>query len=174
MDAAEEEKYFDRIDQQIFQLKHVAHNWLRSIEGQASIRPPSTRSGRSQKTHRSSSTTSSKSMAEMAITEKIKVAELEAQADFHEERVSAESALKRLKLAEKIHAGKMRAKIYEEDASTPLQVSSNLRNERIMNGERDDSPTLTTSEHQRQQRTSTATHVKVTPHKKSHHSKMPS
>ena len=28
MDAAEEEKYFVRIDQQIFQLKHVAHNWL--------------------------------------------------------------------------------------------------------------------------------------------------
>ena len=72
MDAAEEDKYFDRIDQQIFQLKHVAHNWLRSIEGQAFIRPPSTGSGRSKKTHRSSSTTSSKSMAEMAIAEKIK------------------------------------------------------------------------------------------------------
>ena len=64
LDAAEEEKYFDRIDQQMFKLKHVAHNWLRSIEGQASIRPPSTGSGRSRKTHRSSSATSSKSMAE--------------------------------------------------------------------------------------------------------------
>ena len=32
MDATEEDKYLNGINQQIFQLKHVAHNWLRSIE----------------------------------------------------------------------------------------------------------------------------------------------
>ena len=72
-------------------------------------------------------------MVEMAITEKVKVAELEAQAHFYGKRVSAESAPKRLKIAEKIHAAKMRANIHEEVAFTPLQSTSNLRKQ-TMNG----------------------------------------
>ena len=127
MDSTEEQNYFNK------------------------IRPPSTQSGRSQTSHQSNSSTSSKSMAEKAIAEKIRVAELEAQANFHEKRISTESALQKLKIAEEILASRLQANIYEEAAIQTLQPTSALQNKNSVNTDCDNPAKVVRGDLQTQQ-----------------------
>ena len=79
------------------------------------------------------------SMEKKAIAEKIRVAELEVQTKFQQEKVFIESKLKLLKIAEEIQVCKMRANIYEEAANlTPHQESSSTQIRRKVTGGQDD------------------------------------
>ena len=116
----DEARYFERIDEEVFQLKQQAHNWTRDLEGRSSSQPASrTPSVKSQISRRSSrcSVYSTSSFKERMVEEKIKIAELETEASLQRERESVRSAIARLDLEEEIRVRKATAHILEE-AST--------------------------------------------------------
>ena len=121
----DEARYFERIDEEVFQLKQQAHNWTRDLEGRSSSQPaPRTPSVKGQISRRSSrcSVSSTSSFKERMVEEKIKIAELETKASLQRERESVRSAIARLDLEEEIRVRKATAHILEE-ASTQQQPS---------------------------------------------------
>ena len=125
-----EEDWFDTIDEEVFTQKHKIHNWMRSCEEDDKR---SEKSGRSRKSsskgsHKSSdkgskkslkSSSSGKSSAkssveQMAIEDKLKMAELMAEASFMEEKHAALLIAEKLKQEEELAKLKARSKIFEE------------------------------------------------------------
>ena len=84
-----EELWFIDIDEKVFSYKHKVHNWLRKRDGMQSS--SCSRSTSSTSSSRSSSSKSSKpSTKERAIEEKVRLADLQAEASFMQKKRFAE------------------------------------------------------------------------------------
>ena len=119
-DRAADDDYFAEIDETVFVFKHKARNWVKEME-QYGKRKSNSSSEDSKSYKSKQSGVSSKgsiksrtSIAERAIEEKIKLAELIAEATFLDKRHEAERLAGRLKLEEEMAKTQARAKIYEE------------------------------------------------------------
>ena len=130
-EQANEEDHFEDVDQRVFIFKHKVRNWLKDAEDEYDKRSKS--SGRSSKARsskestrssRSSKASSSRSLEAdslkskvsskaKAIEEKVKIAELLAEAEFMEKRRMIEMEAERLHIQEKVVKAQAKFKIYE-------------------------------------------------------------
>ena len=119
-----EDMWFSEIDDKVFAFKHRIHNWLKEGEKlvkfeskSKSSRKSSKSSGsKSSKSNSTSSSRSSKlSAKEKAIQEKVRVAELQAEASFMKKKRDAEWQAESLRLEEEMAKARARVKIYEHE-----------------------------------------------------------
>ena len=131
-EQANEEDHFEDVDQRVFIFKHKVRNWLKDAEDEYDKRSKSsgrsskarsskesTRSSRSSKasSSRSSEADSLKSKVSSkakAIEEKVKIAELLAEAEFMEKKWMIEMQAERLHMQEKVAKAQAKFKIYED------------------------------------------------------------
>ena len=115
----------------VFSFKHRVYNWVRENEENKKASPKSSTKSRS--SDRSSglrSTSSSKSSTkERAIKEKLKMAELMAEASFIEKKRTSRYQAEKLELKEKVAKSKAKVKVFEEleQSTTTLKMSFALR-----------------------------------------------
>ena len=125
-----EELWFIDIDEKVFSFKDKVHNWLREgneiqrIEKKS--RSSCSRSTSSKSSSRSSSSKSSKlSTKERAMEEKVRLADLQAEATFMQKKRYAELQAESLQIEEEMAKAQARVKIYEEeniDQKVPLKT----------------------------------------------------
>ena len=114
----------------MFSFKHKVHNWLREGDEIQRIEKKSrsscSRSTSSKSSCRSSSSKSSKlSTKERSIEEKVRLADLQAEATFMQKKRYAELQAKSLQIEEEMAKAQARVKIYEEeniDQKVPLKT----------------------------------------------------
>ena len=112
-----EELWFTDIDEKVFSFKHKIHNWLREGDEMQRIEKKSrsscSRSTSSKSSSRSSSSKSSKlSTKERAIEEKVRLADLQAEATFMKKKRYAELQAELLGIEEEMAKAQARVKIY--------------------------------------------------------------
>ena len=128
-EQANEEDHFEDVDQRVFIFKHKVRNWLKDAEdecdkkssGRISKARSSKESTRSSRSSQASSSRSSEadslkskvSSKAKAIQEKVKIAELLAEAEFMEKKRMIEMEAERLHIQEKVAKAQARFKIYE-------------------------------------------------------------
>ena len=125
-----EELWFTDIDEKVFSFKHKIHNWLREGDEMQRIEKKSrsscSRSTSSKSSSRSSSSKSSRlSNKERAIEEKVRLADLQAEATFMQKKRYAELQAESLRIEEEMAKAKARVKIYEGeniDQKVPLKT----------------------------------------------------
>ena len=100
--------WFNSIDQKVFSFKHKVHNQLKE-EDKEQKRDHSSRSSA-----RSSSSKSKSSTQEKVVEEKLRVAELIAEASFMKKKRDAEYQAEALMMEEKLAKARARAKAYDE------------------------------------------------------------
>ena len=113
-----EELWSTDIDEKLFSFKHKIHNWLREGDEMQRIekkpRSSCSRSTSSKSSPRSSSSKSSKlSTKERAIEEKVRLADLQAEATFMQKKRYAELQAESLRIEEEMAKAQARATIYE-------------------------------------------------------------
>ena len=117
----DDKKWFDDIDADMLVFKQKIHNWIREAEHdrdaelkeKASVKSKrSSKSSSKSSGSRSSSTRSSRS--EKALMEKLRMAELKAEAEFMEKRQSAEFKAQKLKIEEQYAKSQARMRILED------------------------------------------------------------
>ena len=125
-----EELWFTDIDEKVFSFKHKVHNWLREGDEIQRIEKKSrsscSRSTSSKSSSRSSSSKSSKlSTKERVIEEKVRLADLQAEATFMQKKRYAELQAESLRIEEEMAKAQARVKIFEEeniDQKVPLKT----------------------------------------------------
>ena len=127
-----DEEWFDEVDHNICIFKQKIHRWIKVAESERKANLSSRRShvsggsGRSSSKHSSNSNRSSKSSREeRALPEKIKMAEVMAEAKYMEERQSLVFQTERLKVAEEMAKTKARVQILEEPCVEILRTKRN-------------------------------------------------
>jgi len=106
-----EEEWFESLDKDVFNFKHMVHNWLKEAEQERSVTASSKKSIKSSPSGGSSvSHTSKKSVLQKVMEEKMKLAELDAEASLIEQKQEVE----RLQMTEKVAKAKTRAKVMTE------------------------------------------------------------
>ena len=109
--------WFDDIDEKVFSFKHKMHNWLKEEEKEHK------RDHSSRSSTRSSSSKSKSSTREKAVEEKLRVAELIAEASFMKKRKDAEyQAEAPLRMEEELAKARARAKVYDDMEGTDLGI----------------------------------------------------
>ena len=111
--------WFDDIDQKVFSFKHKMHNWLKK-EDKEYKRDHSSRSST-----RSGSSKSKSSTREKAVKEKLRVAELIAEASFTKKKRDAEYQAKALRMEEELAKARTRAKVYDDMEGIHLKIGKN-------------------------------------------------
>ena len=110
----DDDLWFDEVDQKIFTFKHSVHDYLRENEEVMSRRSGSSRKAKSSTSSSSSkSRKSGKSIREQVITEKMKLAQLEALASFRNQQKTKKLAVKEMKLEEELVKAKAWVKVIE-------------------------------------------------------------
>ena len=112
----EDGNWFDKVDQNIFTFKHFVHNYIQDNEENRSRK--SSKSSESKKSSVSSgsrSSGSSTSIKEQAIKEKMRLADLMAEASYMKQKKLQEFIVEELKIKMEIEQAKARAKIMEEE-----------------------------------------------------------
>ena len=108
-------QWFEDGGKMVFSFKHV-YSWVR--ENEESKKPSSKSSAKSRSSGRSSGTrltsSSKSSTKERAIKEKLKMAELMAEALFIEKKHTSRHQAERLELEEKLAKSKAKVKVFEE------------------------------------------------------------
>ena len=97
-DQYTDELWFEHIDQKVFSFKHKVHNLLREVEKQDKSGRSSKSSSKSNSKSSSSRSSKRSSTKEIAVAEKLKVAELMAEASFIQKRREAELQAEALKV----------------------------------------------------------------------------
>ena len=121
-----EEDWFDRIDENVCTHKHKIHNWIRTceVDDRKSEKSGSSKRSSSKSSHKSSDRGSKKSsksekspklsVKQMAIEDKLKMAQLMVEASYMEEKQSALFKAQKLKQEEELAKLKARSKIFDE------------------------------------------------------------
>ena len=125
-----EELWFTDIDEKVFSFKHKIHNSLREGDEmqrtEKKSRSSCSRSTSSKTSSRSSSSKSSRlSNKERAIEEKVRLADLQAEATFMQKKRYAELQAESLRIEEEMAKAQARVKVYEEentDHKVPLKT----------------------------------------------------
>ena len=123
--ANEEDDWFETVDEVVFTQKHKIYNWIKEVEddnkSRSSRSSSKKSSGRSSKKSSSSSKTKSSrsslektSVRERALEEKLKMAELLAEASFTEEKHAAIFNAEKLRQTEELAKLKARSQIFDE------------------------------------------------------------
>ena len=115
----QDDEWFDEIDSQVFSFKRKIHAWLRDVSekkqssrsSSKGSRSSSSKSGKSKSSKDSRETKSSK---EKEIKDKIKVAELMAEAELLEEKQILETEARKLKIKEELAKAKARLSGYHD------------------------------------------------------------
>ena len=126
-DNCTKELWFTDIDEKVFSFKHKIHNWLREGDEMQRIEKKSrsscSRSASSKSSSRSSSSKSSRlSNKERAIEEKVRLADLQAEATFMQKKRYAELQAESLRIEEEMAKAQARVKINEGE-NTDQKVS---------------------------------------------------
>ena len=129
-DKYTEELWFTDIDKKMFSFKRKVHNWLREGDEIQRIEKKSrslcSRSTSSKSSSRSSSSKSWKlSTKERVIEEKVRLADLQAEATIKQKKRHAELQAESLRIEEEMAKALARVKIYEEeniDQKVPLKT----------------------------------------------------
>ena len=108
--------WFGDIDQKVFSFKHKVHNWLK--EGEKEHK----RNHSSRSSTRSSSSKSKSSTRGKAVEEKLRVAELIAEASFMKKKRDAEYQAEALRMEEELAKARARAKVYDDMEGTDLGI----------------------------------------------------
>ena len=122
--------WFTDLDEKVFSFKHKIHNWLRQGDEIQRIHKKSrlscSRSTSSKSSYRSSSSKSLKlSTKERAIEEKVRLADLQAEATFMQKKRYAELQAESFLIEEEMAKAQARVKIYEGeniDQTVPLKT----------------------------------------------------
>ena len=124
-----EELWFTDIDEKVFSFKHKVHNWLKEGDDtqrtENKSRSSCSRSTSSKSSSRSTSSKSSKlSTKERAIEEKVRLADIQAEATLMQKKRYAELQAESLRIEEEMAKAQARVKIYEEniDQKVPLKT----------------------------------------------------
>ena len=125
-----DELWFTDIDEKVFSFKRKVHNWLREGDEIQRIEKKSrsscSRSTSSKSSSRSSSSKSSKvSTKERVIEEKVRLADLQAEATFMQKKRYEELQAESLRIEEEMAKPQARVKIFEEeniDQKVPLKT----------------------------------------------------
>ena len=107
---------FDNIDQKVFSFKHKVHNWLKEEEKEHK------RDHSSRSSTRSSSSKFKSSTREKAVEEKLRVAELIAEASFMKKKKDAEYQAEALRMEEELAKARARAKVYDDMEGIDLGI----------------------------------------------------
>ena len=111
-----EEDCFDDLDQDVFNLKHREHSWLKEAAHKSSKSSRCSRSKRSSSSRSSASNKSSGSSRSSTklklLKEKARIAELEAEATLLMEQQKAETQAKMFQLQREVVRAKARAQVY--------------------------------------------------------------
>ena len=134
----QDDEWFDEIDAQAFSFKRKIHAWLRDVsEKKQSLRSSSkgsrsssSKSGRSKSSKSSRETKSSK---EKEIEDKIKVAELMAEAELLEEKQILETEARKLKIKEELAKAKARLSAYDNIPVDDIQIKQENAQQRWEN-----------------------------------------
>ena len=118
----DDEKWFDDIDADILVFKQKIHNWIKEAEQERDAEMKEKASVKLKKSHKSSSrsSTSSRSSStkssrsDRALKEKLKMAELQAAAEFMEKRQAAEFKAQKFKIEEQYAKSQARMRILED------------------------------------------------------------
>ena len=114
-----DEEWFEEVDEHVFTFKHKVYNWLKEAETERSAKKAYSKKGSkstscgSRKTKSSNSSGSSRCSKERAMEEKVKLAQLMAEAEFMQQRQMAENQAEQLRVQEKLAKAKARSEIYE-------------------------------------------------------------
>ena len=115
----EDEVWFDKLDENVCTFKHKVHNWLKQGE-KSLVERESKRSsfGKKSDSSRSSlesdrSRSSNSSTKERAIAERIRIAELKAEASFVERKHATEYEAEAPRIQEQMAKAEARAKVFE-------------------------------------------------------------
>ena len=108
--------WFDDIDQKVFSFKHKVHNWLKEEEKEYK------KDHSSRSSIKSSSSKSKSSTREKAVEEKLRVAELIAEASFMKKRKDAEYQAEALRMEEELAKARARAKVYDDMEGIDLGI----------------------------------------------------
>ena len=130
----EDDEWFDDFDNQVCTFKRKVHNWLKDVEERRS--KGSSKSSRSIKSKsskcssKSSKSRSSKSSHEREVEDKVKMAELMAEAEFLEQRQLLQNQAETLKVQQELAKAKARVAAYGqsnliEDNDTELRINQN-------------------------------------------------
>ena len=114
-DQYTEELWLEDIDQKVFFFKHKVPNWLREVEEQDITGRSSKSSSRSSSKSSSSRSSKRSSRKEVAVTEKLKVAELMAEASFIQKRREAELHREALKVEQELAKAQEKVKILDKE-----------------------------------------------------------
>ena len=101
-DQYTDELWSEDIDQKVFSFKHKVHNWLREVEKQDRLGRSSKSSSKSSLKASSSRSSKRSSTKENAFAEKLKVAELMAEASFIQKRREAELQAEALRVEQEL------------------------------------------------------------------------
>ena len=111
--------WFGDIDQKVFFFKHRWHNWLKEDEKEHK------RDHSSRSSTRSSSSKSKSSSREKAVEEKLRVAELIAEASFMKKKRGAEYQAETLTMEEELAKARARAKVDDDMEGIDLGIGKN-------------------------------------------------
>ena len=112
----EDGNWFDKVDQNIFTFKHFVHNYIQDNEENGSRKSSkSSESNKSSVSSGSRSSGSSTSMKEQVIKEKMRLADLMAEASYMKQKKLQELIVEELKIKMEIEQAKARVKIMEEE-----------------------------------------------------------
>ena len=120
---AEEEAWFAEIDEQVFTFKHKVNNWMKEVAETRTKSSSSHSKGSKRSSKSSSSSSRSKSSTkERAMQEKLRVAELLAEADFLEKKRTAQYQAEVLQVEEKLAKAKARMNVYNAAETTDTEI----------------------------------------------------
>ena len=131
-EQAADSEWYDQFDEKVFSFKHKMVNWLKEAElnneevkSRMSYKSGSSRScksGSSKSSSKSGNSRGSKvSMEERAIEEKIRLAEVIAEANYADQKIKMEYDRKKLEIEEKVAKAKARAKVLNTFGDVSLQ-----------------------------------------------------
>ena len=108
--------WFDDVDQKVLFFKHKVHNWLKEDEKEHK------RDHSSRSSTRSSCYKFKSSARVKAVEEKLRVAELIAEASFMKKRKDAEYQAEALRMEEELAKARARAKVYDDMEGIDLAI----------------------------------------------------
>ena len=109
---ADEDDWFDDLDNRVCTFKRKIHSWLRSAETERKSSKGSSRSSESRQSKSSGSSRKSQSSRARKLEEKARIAELMAEAEYIEQRRLAGNQAEMLKIQKEIAKSKARAEGY--------------------------------------------------------------
>ena len=130
-ERADEDDWFDDLDNKVCTFKRKIHSWLRSAETERKSSKGSSRSNESRQRKSSGSSRKSQSFHARELEERARIAKLLTEAEYIEQRQLAKNQVEMLKIQHEIAKNKARAEVYGKHDAKSIDGRSQLSDDKI-------------------------------------------